>query len=177
MNKHYYIFIIFLSFGFTDDESTSIKDEVKMYHLYIPDRDLRAKDRLMKTEDKTIRSLYSKGEANTYRLIINKNEVHEDIFKLEHFISVHDDIHDAARHYKSYNHELFLIYHNQNGFFPIQGNEYYLINESKATIYEIIPDGQVHYFKVPDDAKYNKIIDILCKYKNKIYTIPHEMCK
>lgn len=177
MNKLYYILIIFFSFGFTEDENTSIKDEVKMYHLYIPDRDLRAKDRLMKPEQKKISSIYSKGDVNTYRLIINKNEVHEDIFTLEHFIGNPSDIRDAARHYKSYNHELFLIYHNQNGFFPIHGNEYYLINESKSSIYEIIPDGQIHYLKAPDDAKYNKIVDVLCKYKNRIYTIPHEMCK
>jgi len=178
MKRNYYILLIFISFGFTYEENITVKHHIKMYHMYIPDRDLRAKDRLMKQEEKQILALYSKGENNTYRMVINKNEVNEDIFTLEHFISTtQTDMKEVARHYQAYNKELFIIYHNQNGFFPILGNEYYIVNESKAKIYEIIADGNIHPFKEPKEDKFNKITDILCKYKHKVYTIPHDMCQ
>lgn len=171
-------FVLILLLLTSSNQDGSIKDKLKMVHLYIPDRDLYSKDRKMKLEEKYIPIIYTKGNENTYRLGINKNEIHEEIFVLERFIATKFmDMNDAVRHHQMYNQEKFVIYHNQNGFFPISGNEYYLLNDSHSKIYEIIPDGQIHEFTEPPEIKQKKLLTVFCKYKDKIYTVPHELCE
>lgn len=156
---------------------SSIKDKMKVIYAYLPERDLKAQHRIVKNEEKHIQVIYTKGEEDTYKMWIHKNEINENIFTLEIFISTyHMDMPDAVRHHQMYNQEKFIIFQNQNGFFPIKGNEYYLINDSESKIYEIIVDGQVHKLSVPSPEKIKKLSSVFCKYKNHLYTIPLEYC-
>ena len=171
-------FIFTMLFCNNKNNYDSVSDNIKTYSLLLPNRDLLSKERILRSELNNIQITYTSGKENNYSLHINKNEVNEKIFNLELFINTfHMDMKDAVRHHQMYNQQFFLIYHNQNGYFPILGNEYYLVNESESTIHQLIADEQVHEFSKIDEQNYKKIVHDLCKYKNKTYTIPHEMCK
>ena len=77
------LLLLFLSLFFSSQMSlSSIKDKMKVIYAYLPDRDLKAQHRIVKNEEKHIQVIYTKGEEDTYKMWIHKNEINENIFTL-----------------------------------------------------------------------------------------------
>ncbi len=175
-----FLLFFLLIFAFSQADEEPYYSSIYFYHLDIPDhRVVKVPERVLKFEEKKIKVIFKKGEPNTYRLAIQHNEINENIFILEHYVSAqYMSLADAGRSYYLYNTEAFLVYYNQNGFFPISNNEYYLINETKSKIYKLIPDDQIHPLTEGDKTILDeKIIPPLCRNKHLLYVLPHDLCE
>lgn len=178
-NKLAFLLFFPFIFAFSPLDEDTYLSSIYFYHLDIPNhRVVKVPERVLKFEGKKIKVVFKKGEPGTYKLAIEQNEINENIFILEHYISSqYMALADAGRSYYLYNTEAFLVYYNQNGFFPIANNEYYLINETKSKIYKLEPDGQIHSLLEADKSVLDsKIIPPLCKNKHLLYVLPHDLC-
>lgn len=171
-----FFIILFLIFNFSFSLENSVISKMKIYSLDIPERNLKTSERVIEQDLRYIKVIYKKGKNNTYKLITNNNEIYENIFNIEIYIDAKDDLKESVRRYELSNEMIFIVYHNQNGYFPVHKNEYYLINQSKSKIYELLPNN-INNLKEIHQHKLNKLSIIFCKYQYKIYLMPNSQCK